>query len=160
MNYAPSLTEHVRRSARLDHSLRADRCYFAFSSTLFKRRNPDTHLQIHSPVARSFRANPGPPVISNTQSAWPTLPEVGCLTSPSLAEVREVYGCLKSPPPCVPKSASWVFFLPRVFSSLVPSGVTNRQHRSDWRSRAAAVRSSERRVIGARPRMGAGSSPR
>jgi hypothetical protein len=30
---------------------------------------PDTHLQIHSPVARSFCANPGPPVNSNTQSA-------------------------------------------------------------------------------------------
>jgi hypothetical protein len=32
--------------------------------------------------------------------------------------------------------------------------------RNSWRRRAAAVRSSGRRVIGARPRMGAGSSPR
>ena len=50
---------------------------------------PDTHLQIHSPVVRSFRANPGPPVISNTLRAWPTLPEGGCLTSQSAGSAEE-----------------------------------------------------------------------
>ena len=29
----------------------------------------DTHLRLHPPVARSFRADPGPPVISNTRKA-------------------------------------------------------------------------------------------
>jgi hypothetical protein len=60
-------------------------------------RIPDTHLQIHSPVARSFRANPGPPVISITLSAWPTLPEGVCLTSQSAWPTRLEGGCLTSP---------------------------------------------------------------
>ena len=30
---------------------------------------PDTHLRMHPHAGRSFRANPGSPVFSNTQSA-------------------------------------------------------------------------------------------
>jgi hypothetical protein len=40
-------------------------------------RIPDTKLQIHSPVVRAYRANPGPPVVLNTRGACRRFRKVG-----------------------------------------------------------------------------------